>query len=255
MPEILYLSTAKLNRWPTKRTLRSTLNRRLGGELGGGAIPGKLTVSPEGPATDVPREIDLDYRHAQYVLDELGRSSRSPRGVTDTLVGPGQYFHFSGMMRYGRVHRDTARNSSAPSANIVFFVGAFDEPDPSVDVLLGGWIGHIVEHRGTFDYSQRMGSQTEHLYDLWDELIESEREGAFIVPEVWRRLRREPTPDAAPTLASLSRSVHSWMSDGLPSTNVAYLKGTAQCLDRLDDDIYDRALVLGTPLIIEFSAR
>jgi hypothetical protein len=256
VPELLYLSSAKLSRWPRKTSVRASLSRRLGGELGGGGIPAKVTVAPEDSSRDKADSLQAEYDHARRVLKELAHSHRFARWVTDGSVGPGQYIEFGGLMRYGRIRRDTrATGSSAPSANIIFFAGAFDEPDPSVDVLLGGWIGHVVEQRGVLDVALRMGSQTEHLYDLWDELVAAERDGTFEVPEVWRRLRREPAPDASPTLASLSRSVYGWMSEGLPSANLAFLKGFAQVLDRLDDGGYERPLILGTPLIVEFSAR
>jgi hypothetical protein len=254
MPELFYLSSAKLNRWPRKTTMRAAIGHRVGGELGGGALPAKLTVSPSNFSGDTPSSLSADYDHARRVIRELTNSDRFARWVTDSSVGPGQYIESSGMMRYGRIHRDRAASSSAPSANIIFFTGAFDEPAPSVDVLLGGWMGHVVERRGLLDVSMRMGSGTEHLYDLWHELSDAEREGSFEVPEVWRRLRREPGPNALPSLASLSRSVYSWMSTDLPSSNLAYLKGYAQVLDRLDDAEYDRPLILGTPLIVEFSA-
>jgi hypothetical protein len=256
VPEILYISSAKLNRWPQKTRTGSSLGRRVGGELGGDGLPFKVSLSPDDGQGDVANPITADYDRARRVLKELNDSHRFARWVTDPSVGPGQYIEFGGMMRYGRVRRDIpARDTSAPSANIVFFVGAFDEPDPRVDVLLGGWIGHLVEKRGVLDVALRMGSQTEHLYDLWDELVAAEGAEAFEVPEVWRRLRREPPqPAPTPTLASLSRSVYSWMSTGLPSANVAFLRGFAQVLDRLDDADYDRPLILGTPLIVEFSA-
>ncbi|HEX6712151.1 MAG TPA: SAVMC3_10250 family protein [Thermoleophilaceae bacterium] len=253
MPEVLYVSTAKLKRWIDKETLRSSLGRRVGGEVGGGPIPGKVTLAADSAAHTDDRSAAAEYSHVVRALKELNASHRFPRWVTDTSVGPGQYIEFAGPMRYGRVHRDTrSRDASAPSANIVFFVGAFEEGDTAVDLLLGGWRGHLVEHRGNLEDSLRMGSQTEHLYDLWDELVARERDGDFHIPEVWRRLRREPAPNASPTLASLCRAVYSWMSRDL--LNRAYLKGTAQVLDRLDDSGYDKPLIVATPLVVEFSA-
>lgn len=227
----------------------------MGGEVGGSGLPGKITLTPDAAPKEKDESLAVDYDRTHRAITELNKSHRFARWVTDGTIGPGQYIEFGGMMRYGRVRRDTrCRGASAPSANIIFFVGAFDEPDPAVDLLLGGWIGHVVEHRGDLDVALRMGSQTEHLYDLWDELAASERDGNSHVPDVWRRLRREPAPDATPTLASLSRAVYSWMSTDLPSVNRAYLTGFAQVLDRLDNAGYDRPLVLGTPLIVEFSA-
>src|SRR3954466_9633919 len=214
VPEILYISSAKLERWIDKEPLRSSLRRRLGGEIGGGVVPGKLTLAADSQTPTNDDALTATYAHLGRALQELQESDRFARWVTDGSVGPSQYIEFEGMMRYGRVHRDTrSRDSSAPSANIVFFVGQFGEAETVVDVLLGGWIGHMVEHRGEMERSSRMGSQTEHLYDLWDELVAREREGGSQFPDVWRRLRREPTSDASPNLASLSRAVYNWMTD------------------------------------------
>jgi hypothetical protein len=257
VPEVLYLSSAKLSRWPQRQTVRATLLRRGTAEVGGGPIPAKAGIAPETSAQNSAPSIDVDYQRLQRVLDELQRSDRFPRWITDPVVAPGQYVQFDGMMQYGRVRRDRGSDDPArPSANIIFFVGAFgesDELDPTVDVLLGGWIGHLVEHRDLLDRSLRMGSATEHLYDLWDELAAEERRGSFEVPEAWRRLRREPGPNAAEDLESMSRGVYWMMTQYLPSTQIGRLRGFAQVLARLEDDDYDRPLLLGTPLVVEFS--
>src|SRR4051794_36700885 len=106
MPELLYLSSAKLKRWPSKPSRKSELIRRLGAEVGGESIGFKVTVGPDQALPEGGDGIEADYARVQRVIEELTASDRFARWVTDSTVGPGQYIQFAGPMRYGRVHRD-----------------------------------------------------------------------------------------------------------------------------------------------------
>lgn len=155
-------------------------------------------------------------------------------------------------MRYGRVSRDSQRASADPSANIVLFVGSFGSPDREVDVLLGGWIGHLLDEAGRREPGFRMGSRTDDLYDLWNELAEQERHGMLEIPSRWRRLGRELGPSDDLDLGTLCRWVYSMMDSHLPHEAAVPLKGHAQVLARLKNE-HERSLLVGTPLYLEFS--
>lgn len=253
MPELLYLSSSKLRRWPTQRAGAAKLASRIGAEIGGGAVPGKVTFSPAADERGRESEIARDYRKLRRVIKELDASDRFTRLVTDPLAGPSQWVEFDGTMRYGRVRRDGPRTDDEASGNIVFFIGSFEQPDPVIDVMLGGWIGHLLDETAR-DASLRMGSRTDHLYDLWNELAGAEEAGDFTIPGVWRRLQRELSRGDHLTLDVICRWAYGMMDNHLPHAAAVPLKGHAQVLARLPGDEHSRPLLVGTPLYVAFSA-
>jgi hypothetical protein len=253
VPELLYLSRAKLQRWPSRRSGSGGLPSRIGGEIGGGPLPGKVTLASTGAQPDQDSQIARDYRKLRSVLKELESSDRFSRWVTDPLAGPGQWVEFEGPMRYGRIGRDHPRTDHEASGNIVFFIGSFGESSPVVDVMLGGWVGHLLDESAR-DTSLRMGSRTDHLYDLWNELAEAEHAGDFAIPGVWGRLQREISRGDHLTLDVICRWAYGMAENYLPRITALPLKGHAQVLARLPADEYQRPLLVGTPLYVEYSA-
>lgn len=78
MTELLYLSTAKLERWPS----RPGVAARTGLELGGGVIPAKLVVSPAGATTPAGASHEAHER-LKRALKDLESSDRFARWVSD----------------------------------------------------------------------------------------------------------------------------------------------------------------------------
>ena len=250
MSELLYLSRAKLRRWLSDPGGLSEFGRRTGGELGGGVIPAKFTIAPAtGSTSDEAPLNDL----LQRAIKDIESSDRLSR-VTDNVAEPGQWFEFGGVMRYGKVRRNRAPGSADASANVVFFIGSFPEADPTVDVMLGGWIGHLLDETAVRDPALRMGSRTDHLYDLWDELAATEQDGSFEIPDAWRKLPYQPRMADYPSFDTICRWAYGMMDSYLPDATAGPLKGYAQVVARLADSNYDRPLILGTPLYVEYSA-
>src|SRR5450756_335386 len=86
-----------------------------------------------------------DFARLSEVVAELRNSDRYCSSATDERLGAGQWFYFNCDMRYGYMHRDSGSPLELPSSNIVFFVGSVPAEGPQVDLMLGGWGGHLKE--------------------------------------------------------------------------------------------------------------
>jgi hypothetical protein len=99
------VSNAKLRRWHSEVGSLGKLARRTGGEVGGGAIPAKLTIAP---ASDQARDDAALHETLQRAVKDIKSSGRLS-SVTHPFAGPGQWIEFNGVMRYGKVRRNNSR--------------------------------------------------------------------------------------------------------------------------------------------------
>jgi hypothetical protein len=119
--------------------------------------------------------------------------------------------------------------------------------------MLGGWVGHLLDETVVRDPALRMGSRTDHLYDLWDELSHTEQDGTFDIPEVWGHLPHETNRGDRLTLDVICRWTNNMLVGHLPEATAVPLKGYAQVLARLTNAEYPRPLIVGTPLYVQYS--
>jgi hypothetical protein len=156
-------------------------------------------------------------------------------------------------MRFGTTHRDRSKRGQAAS-KVIFFVGKASDSDPPVNLMFGGWVGHLVEDYGMMDQSSRMGSRTDHLFDLWHEVAEADKVGSRAVPPEFARLAREVSAGDYLTLDTISRWAHGMVLDSVPPETAGPLKGVAEVLAVLPEDPYESRLIVGSPLYVERSA-
>jgi len=204
---------------------------------------GKLKQWPEAARVEVDR-LD-DFSKLDLVMPTLSSSSRYCESPTAERLETGYWFKFRCNMQYGFVHRDSG--PSRVSSEVIFFVGSAPESEPVVDIMLGGWAGHFLEGSEQSS-STRMGSRTEHLYDLWKEVARADEIGDFRIPVEYTRLPRETSPGDYLTLNEVSRWAYDVMRMSLETS--ARLQGVARVLTVITNNDREHRLLLATPLFV-----
>ncbi len=244
MPELLYVSTGKLARWPTK----ARLAERLTGEL-------NLQVAKVGlaPGTSSAAATQQLYDRVQRICRSIDRTPGFTRWLDGRPVPAGTWFTFDSRLRWGRIGRGVGKDPKEPVHNIVFFGGPVPHERPTVDLLMGGWSGHLMGEHGAHDPSGRMGSRLEDFFDIWSDISVGDKDGSFKLPSRLMRMRREKSRGDTLTLEEVFRMGYGTFDHALRHHPEVPLRGYAQCLAALPSSGHQLPMVIASPLFVEVS--
>lgn len=244
MPELLYASTGKLARWPVKGSFRGRVT---------GEIDAKVAKIGLAPPTDDGASTQQLYARIHRVCKEIDRTPGFKRWLENGAVPPGTWFTFDSRLRWGRIGRGVAHGTREAVHNIVFFGGPAPSNSEVVDLLLGGWSGHLVGEQGAHDPSGRMGSRLEDFFDIWSDISVDDKDGVFRIPSRLLRMRREKSRGDTMTLEQVFRWGYGTFDHALRHHPDVSLRGYAQVLATLPAGGYRLPMVVGTPLFVEMN--
>jgi hypothetical protein len=248
--DLVYLSRGKARRW-AREAGKFGIGGRISGEITSPKVPGmpsgKISFGTRDNAEGA-RSVEQDYAAIKFALEALDHAGASAvKWVTDRAIAPFDYVQFKGIMRYGQMHQN-GYSPGSPSERMVFFVGTPEESDQRVELLLVGWVGHLVDEEGVHDKSTRMGSRTDHLFHLFRQVVAKEKSGEEGAPAEFGRLEREVSRGDSINLDTVARWALGMAQHHLPIETAGSLCGVAEVLAVLPDKGHGSTVVLGTPL-------
>lgn len=236
MGERLYLSTAKLETFPSHTHGRGTWS-------GDAELVPKPKLAIHRQAAEHSTE-DQEQKLQRVLRDLRSRSI----DFFDSSVKTSSWVHFTLPMGWGTSHEDSATSGLDDILLVAGTVEAPPDQDRPVGLLLCGSPQHVLRNTGS---SGRMGSGTRWLYDV---IIAVEEADTRQEPELPIALQANEL--AKPRMNSpddIARRVHDIVLGNHPSHHHDRLTGIARVLFNADDPRYLSRLVVATPLLVEYA--
>lgn len=244
MPELLYASEGKLKRWPLKGSISGRVTAEVNAKVA------KIALAPANSRVQSTEQL---YSKIHRVCREIDMTPGFTRWLKDGAVGRGTWFTFDSRLRWGRIGRGVARGLKEPIHNMVFFGGPTPSDNPVLDLLMGGWSGHLVGEESAHDPSGRIGSRLDDFFQIWSDVSVDDQNGVFRIPERLLRIRREKSRGDTVTLEEVFRWAYGTFDHALQYHPEVSLRGYAQVLATLPPGGYDLPMVVGTPLFVEMN--